>query len=410
MRINVWGINYWPELIGIAVYNREMCDYLSSAGFQVDMVTAFPYYPFWKKRREDKHKLYRIDTVDNVIVHRCWHYVPRRPSPILRILHEGSFAITSIIRQLTLPAPDLYIIVSPPLVLGLAAWIVSRIKRAPFLFHIQDLQPDAALGLSMLKHGRSARVLYALERLAYKKASLISCISKQMLNAVIAKGVPPEKLLEFPNWIDLPDANSLPQRGAWKKRKSIKANVQIVSYCGNLGIKQGLELILRVAELMRDKDSVLFVIAGDGAQRQSIEEFKKEHSMDNLLLESVLPANEHSELLVDSDVCIITQSKGSGASFLPSKLLKTLAFERPILTNAEPDSALFEALKEGQFGRSTMNHNPKEFAQALSELLADQTERARLGAAGRQYVQRFSKDIVLRAFLSVIRQKAGQAS
>lgn len=410
MRINVWGINYWPELIGIAVYNHEMCDYLSSAGFKVDMVTAFPYYPFWKKRPDDQHKLYRTDAVGEVIVHRCWHYVPRRPSPILRIFHEGSFAITSIIKQLTLPAPDLYIIVSPPLVLGLAAWIVSRIKRTPFLFHIQDLQPDAALGLSMLKHGRSARVLYALERLAYQKASSISCISKQMLNAVAAKGVPPEKLLEFPNWIDLPDVQSLPESGAWKTRKGIAAAVQIVSYCGNLGIKQGLELILRVAELMKDKDSVLFVIAGDGAQRQSIEEFKKEHNLDNLWLESVLPANEHSELLVDSDICIITQSRGSGASFLPSKLLKTLAFERPILTNAEPDSALFEALKEGQFGRSTMNQNPAEFAQALCELLADKTERARLGAAGRQYVQRFSRDIVLPAFLSAIRQKIGRVN
>jgi colanic acid biosynthesis glycosyl transferase WcaI len=404
MKISVWGINYWPELIGIAVYNRELCEFLCSGGFQVDMVTAFAYYPFWKKQPADKNKLYRTDRIGKVNVHRCWHYVPRKPSPLLRILHEGSFAVTSTIKQLMLPTPDLYLVVSPPLVLGLAAWIVSKIKRAPFHFHIQDLQPDAALGLNMLRDGRSARVLYALERLAYAKALSISCISDQMRAAVVAKGVPPSKVSEFPNWVELPDLASLPARGTWKTQRGIAPNMQIASYCGNLGVKQGLELVLKAAKLMQDKVPVLFVIAGDGAQRSAVEQFKHQHKLDNVILESVLSESEHSALLVDSDVCLITQSPGSGAAFLPSKLLKTLAFQRAVLTNAEHNSALACAIEEGQFGYSIANQDAQAYALALEALLADESARKRLGEAGRAYISRFHREIVLPEFMRFLQQ------
>src|SRR5437763_6848405 len=147
MRIVVWGINYAPEITGIAPHNVALCEFLQRNGHDVEMVTTFAYYPAWRKRDEDRHQLFRTDRINEVRVHRCWHFVPARVSALKRIVHEATFVWTSTLRILMLPRPDVFVVVSPPLLLGAAGWFVSKLKRAPFVFHVQDMQPDAAVGL-----------------------------------------------------------------------------------------------------------------------------------------------------------------------------------------------------------------------------------------------------------------------
>ena len=178
MRITVWGINYSPELTGIGSFNSGLCEHLAESGHQVEMVTSFPYYPSWRKIPGDRGRFFRTDKFDDVLVHRCWHYVPAKGTTLRRIWHELSFAISSLIRVLFLPRPDLYIIVSPPLALGPLAAIMVRLKRRRYMFHVQDLQPDAAVGLGMLKAGLFTRCLYSLESWAYRDAAIVSGISR----------------------------------------------------------------------------------------------------------------------------------------------------------------------------------------------------------------------------------------
>src|ERR1041385_3261731 len=151
MRVIVWGINYAPEITGIAPHNVALCEFLRGKGDDVEMVTTFAYYPVWQKRDEDRYRFFRTDLINGVPVHRCWHFVPRKVSAWKRIIHEATFIAISTVRVLSLKRADVYVIVSPPLLLGMAAWFVTRIKHAPFVFHVQDLQPDAAVGLGMLK-------------------------------------------------------------------------------------------------------------------------------------------------------------------------------------------------------------------------------------------------------------------
>src|SRR6185436_7169770 len=106
-----------------------------------------------------------------------------KASTLKRIVHEGTFVPVSFLRQLTLPAADAYVVVSPPLLLGAAAWLLGKIKRRPFVVHVQDLQPDAAAGLGMLKKGALIRALYRLEKFAYRKAARVSGITPGMLEA-----------------------------------------------------------------------------------------------------------------------------------------------------------------------------------------------------------------------------------
>ena len=214
MRIIVWGINYWPEVTGIAPFNRGMCRFLSARGHQVSMVTSFAYYPSWRKSPTDRGRILRTDVADEIPIHRCWHYVPAKATTLRRILHELSFGLLSFARTLFLPRADLYLVVSPPLILGPLAGLICWLKRSQYVFHVQDLQPDAALVLGMMRqHSLLGRVLHGMAAKSYREASLVSGISHSMLAAFAEKNVPPDKRHYLPNWVEIPVASGQSQQG-----------------------------------------------------------------------------------------------------------------------------------------------------------------------------------------------------
>ncbi len=395
MKVTVWGINYAPELTGIAPYNAALCEYLQRQGHTVRMVTSFPYYPAWKKQPDDAGRLFRTDEGNGVTVHRCWHYVPRRPGTLKRILHEASFVGSSLLRLLCLPRADVLVVVSPPLLLGAAAWLLTRVKLAPVVFHVQDMQPDAALGLGMLKPGRFMRLLYALEAFAYARAARVSAISRGMLAAMAGKGVPAEKLIYFPNGVSLPDAR--PEPGCFRARHGLRAEDFVAVYSGNLGVKQGLEVLIEAAARVTNP-RLQIVICGDGAMRPQLEDRVRELKLGNVRLLPLQSEPHYLEMLADADLTLVTQQRGSGAFFFPSKLLRSLALARPVLTVADEQSELARALAEGGFGVNVPPGRAEDLARALAELAAAPERLRAFREAGRRYVAQFEQGRVLRDF------------
>ena len=398
MRIIVWGINYAPEITGISPHNVALCEFLRRNGHEVEMLSTFSYYPAWKKRPEDRGAIYRTDLINGVPIHRCWHYVPSHVSALKRIIHEGSFVATSSLRALVLPRPDAFVVVSPPLLLGAAAWFVGGIKRVPFVFHVQDLQPDAAVGLGMLRQGWFTRALFWLEKFAYRHATRVSGISEEILDAFRRKGVPEEKLMLFPNTVIVPDAASIPARGSFRAKNRFGADEFLAIYAGNLGVKQGLEILLDAASLLANKPHIRVILCGDGAQRPALEKAVKERQLTNVYMLPLKAGREYQELLVDADVSLITQQSGSGNAFFPSKLLVTLAHSSPVLTVADEESALAKAVRSGGFGVNITPGNPQRLAQALGEMADKRATLAEWGIAGRQYVSRFDQQPVMERF------------
>jgi colanic acid biosynthesis glycosyl transferase WcaI len=397
--IIVWGINYPPEVAGIAPCNAALCEHLRAQSHRVRMVTSFAYYPEWRKLPEDRGRFYRRETIRGVEVHRCWHFVPRRPATITRILHELSFVLFSWLKVMSLPRPDVYVVVSPPLLLGVAAWVASRLKRAPFVFHVQDLQPDAAQTLGMLKEGLMLRTLRAIESLAYRKAALVTGIIPGMTRAFAHKGVPESKIAIFSNGIELPATDGFPPAGRFRQRAGVAADEFLGTYSGNLGAKHGVEILLEAARLMSGR-RIRLVICGDGARREFLEQRARELGLTNVLFLPLQSDAEYQELMVDSDMYFVTQQAGSGALFFPSKLLKGLAFSKAIIVVADGQSELTRAAAEGQFALVVNPDNPAALAAAVERLAADPTERAALGVAGRKYAEQFELKGVLAGFES----------
>jgi colanic acid biosynthesis glycosyl transferase WcaI len=397
VRITVWGINYLPELTGIAPFNTELCNFLKSQGHDARMVTTFSYYPAWCKLPSERFRLFRTDNIEDVTVYRCWHYVPQKVTAFKRILHEGTFVLTSFCRQIFLSRPDVFVVISPPLFLGFAAWLIGKIKRAPFVFHVQDLQPDAASTLGMIKSRALIRVLYGLEKLAYTKAARVSGISRGMLSAFEKKGVSEDRRIYFPNGVELPDSSHIPPPGAFRKSHGFSSTDFLAVYSGNLGVKQGLEVLIEAARLMTEP-RIRIVICGEGNQRERLMNLAKAHQLQNVIFIPLQPELRYHEMLVDADICVIPQQRGVGNFFFPSKLLTALAFSRPVISIADEESELVEAVNAGGFGVNVEPSNPARLAELISRLALEPERLQKMGGAGQRFAGQFEMKTVQKQF------------
>src|SRR5262249_4144724 len=176
MRILMLGINYWPEETGIAVFNTGRCEYLAAQGHDVTICTGLPYYPRWRVDDQYRGRLFLHERRHGVRILRSYLYVPHRVTTLRRIVHEASFVASSCIRAMAGRRPDILVTESPPLALALTSVLLSRLWRVPYVFHVSDLQPDAAVDLGMLSTGPVTRMLFGIERLAYRHAALVATL------------------------------------------------------------------------------------------------------------------------------------------------------------------------------------------------------------------------------------------
>jgi colanic acid biosynthesis glycosyl transferase WcaI len=416
VKVLLWGINYAPESTGIAPFNRELCEYLASRGHQVTAVTAFAYYPVWRKRPEDRRQLFRTEVLGGVNLLRCWCYVPAKVTTLRRIIHELSFCVLSASRILSLPRADVYVVVSPPLALGFFAWLVTALKGSRFVFHVQDLQPDAAVGLGMLKRGWLVQALYAFERLAYAKAAVVSGISRGMMMAFRDKGVAESRRAMLPNWLR---EGSVLDRGpvarvAAREKFGVRDGALLACYAGNLGRKQSLEILVEAARRLPADSSdetknVRVIIAGDGAGREALERALANSPGAPVQLLPLLSDADYESLLVAADVALITQAAGTGQFFFPSKLLSVLAAGLPVVAVADESSELAGAVREGGFGEIVPPGAAAGLAGILQKVAGDR-DLLRKWSGQAKWVRKFSRERVLPEFEAVLASAAPNGS
>lgn len=356
MKFLLYSINHAPELTGIGKYNGEMMQALSQQGIDCLVVTAPPYYPEWQVHGGFNNG-YSTELQGKVRVLRNPLYVPNTVTTLKRLVHLASFALSSFGRLLTLlrEKPDVVMLVQPTLFCAPGALIYSALTGAKTILHIQDFEVDAMFGLGMAgkdsvtpSPGATAqpslkkRLVLGVERWLMNRFDKVSSISHSMLAKASQKGVAKEKLLFFPNWSDTgfvnPDVDSSVLRAQW----GYAPNDKIVLYSGNIGQKQGLEIVLEAAAAFADQPQVKFVIIGNGAYRETLAAEAASRGLQNLEFKPLQAWELVPQILVMTDVHLVVQKKGVADAVLPSKLTNILAAGGHALVTAEQSTELGE--------------------------------------------------------------------
>lgn len=402
MRIHMIGINYWPESTGIAVFSTGRAEYLATQGHQVTMCTAVPYYPEWRISGEYRRRMFATERRNSVKILRCPLYVPSVVTPFRRVLHEASFVVAALLRSLLCRRPDVLFIISPPLGLAVVAWFLSRFWwRVPYVFHVADLQPDTALDLGMVKPGTVARLLYAVERLAYRRAAVVSTLTEAMRARIVAKGMPAEKVRLLPDWTD-PELFELPAPadGRPLRREFGLADQFVVLHIGNMGVKQGLEVVLAAAERSRHVEGVTYVLVGDGAMRPMLQAHAQARGLSNVWLIPLLPREPFLGLLALADVCLVTQQRTVADVVFPSKVLTLLAAGKPVIASVSAASEVARVVAAAGAGQVVTPEDPDALGAAVEQLRRDAVLRGRMAAAGRSYARRaWDRETTLQSML-----------
>jgi colanic acid biosynthesis glycosyl transferase WcaI len=402
MKILVASINFAPDHSGIALYSTDLPVFFAEKGHQVTMVTGFPYYPQWRKRPEDRRKLFAAEQYKGVRVLRGYLYVPSHVTIFKRMLHEFSFNFFAIINFLRANRHDVIVIISPPLLLGLVGVAFKYLWRAQLVFHIQDLQPDAALSLGMVKPGFMTRTLLSIERFVYRHSDWVATITQGMLNRLVEKGVPRHKLGLYYNWIDVEQASRSRPQGRFRARYCPQPGKFIIAYAGNIGVKQGVDVLVDVADALKDDPRFRFFIIGDGADKPRLLKLAESRRLSNLDFLPFLSEPDYFEMLADVDLTFVAQRSGTGNVFFPSKLLGIMAIGRPLLVSADPDSELARVIVAERAGVVASAADVPALVGHIRRLAKDPAELERLGHNGNLSVRKFDRAQVLSGFLKRI--------
>lgn len=408
-RILVSGINYAPENIGTGKYTGEMCEWLVSRGHDVRVVTAPPYYPAWKVWPGFHRLWYSRERRNGVDLVRCPIWVPKQPRGMTRILHLASYAASSLLALLQAMAwrPQVVVTIAPTLASAPGAWLVAKFTGARSWLHIQDFEVDAAMDMGIVEAGPFKRLALGAERWLLRLFDRVSTISPKMLERLAYKGVDQDRCVSFPNWADIDAISPLEVPSAYRSELDLPDDAVVALYSGNMGLKQGLELLGDAANALAGQAHLYFVFGGEGPARAALEDACA--GLSNVRFLGLQPTERLRDWLGLADIHLLPQRADVADLVMPSKLTGMLASGRAVLATALPGTGVANALQRS--GVVTPPADVSAFVSALGALAADPQRRSALGAAARaQALATLSRDAILGTFESQLMALAGAAA
>jgi len=380
LRILFVVLNYDPEPIGCGKYNGEFARSLAERGHDVRVICAPPYYPWWKIQEPYSAFRYKYEVVDGVKIIRCPLYIPKRLSGLKRIFHLLSAGLNFFPTVLWgLPfRPHVIFNVQPTLATSLVAYLLANLTGAKFWLHVQDIEVAAASKLRMVPKP-VLRWAERIERRIYWRASKVSTISESMAEKLVQRGSP-EKVAIFPNWVDT-NRITPQETSSYRQELGISSDTFVALYAGNMGEKQGLEVVLGAAKILQNNPNIQFVLAGEGSLRTEL--LEGAHSLPNVRFLPLQAAARMSDFLALGNVHLVPQKAGVGDLVMPSKMTAILSAGRPSIVTALPNDEL--ASIGDQCGISVLPGDVAGFANAIRYLASEPEDCKMLGIQARQY-------------------------
>jgi putative colanic acid biosynthesis glycosyltransferase WcaI len=404
MRIMFMAQCYAPENVSAAVLITELATDLARRGHHVVFITGAPNYPQGRVFAGYRNRVYHVEWLDGVRVVRTWSYISPRQTFWPRLLHYGTYSASAFYGGLFAGEPDIIVSYSPPLPLGLSAWLLSRLWRVPWVLEVEDLYPDAAVAAGVLHNQGVISFFSAMERFLYRHATHVSVISESFRRNLDRKGVPPEKITVIPVWADPDIVRPLPRENDFRRRHDLSGKL-VAMYAGNLGLTSCLEDVLTAAKLLKNEADIRFVLVGEGVKKCELEAMAHDAELTNVLFLPYQPREIFPEMLAAADVGLVTLNSSSASSSLPSKIFNVMASARPIVAVAPLDSEIAHLVEDVHCGMVVPPEQPARLAEVLAGLRGQAALMAEAGQNGRVELEsRYSRRGCVDAYENMLSQ------
>ena len=407
MRFLILSQYYKPEPIPKP---SDLAQALKERGHEVVVITGFPSYPKGRLYEGYRLRLLQREMIDGIPVVRTFEYAYHGRRALGRFLNYFSFMVSAPLGLFLAPHFDVIYVWHPPLTVGIAAWLISLLRRVPFVYDVQDIWPEAAVLSGILKPGFVVRCLSRIEKFVYRRADHLLVVTPGAKDNLVSKGVRPEKITPMPHWIDeerfaFQDES---QRDPVRREQHWEGRF-VVLFAGNLGLVQGLDTVIECAALCAQEARALFVFIGDGANQSVLENLAKAKGLlgRNIQFIERQPMEKMPRFLGAADALLVHLKRSELSNYvIPSKTLAYLASGKPILMAMEGAAA--DLVREAKAGVVVAPECPPDMAAAVRELsgMTPQALRA-FGENGRSYlVAHFAKQTVVPLYEALLARVA----
>ena len=385
--------HFEPDTAPTGVVMTRIVRELAELGHEIHVVTALPWYREHKVESEWVQTTWRTRTSVT-----AWGSVTRlnpfagddKKNLWRRALGFVGFSVISVVAGLSAGRAsngkrrvDAVIAMSPPLTLGLSGWLIAKGRRAPLLFNIQDVFPDAAIETGAIKNKSVIAASRLLEKISYRAARVVTVLSDDLRENISAKlpAAHSEKAVVIPNFVDTEAIQPLGRMTQYRHDLGIDDR-PVVMYAGNVGFSQSLNLLIEAA---REFPEVAFVVNGSGAARASLEIEAKE--LKNVIFGDYQPSERLAEVLATADIHVVLLKKGLGKVSVPSKTYSIMASGRAVVAAIDPGTEVVRLIEGAQCGVAVAPVDPTALIEALRTMLDDPSQIRQMGERAREFVE-----------------------
>jgi glycosyltransferase involved in cell wall biosynthesis len=403
MRILFLTHNFPPEANAVAIRTYEHAKLWVKMGHQVEVVTCAPNHPKGKLYEGFRNKLLQREQMDGIDVVRVWSYLAANEGVVLRSLNYLSFPLSAIAQSWRLARPDIIVSSSPQMLTALSGYLISRLKRVPWVLEIRDLWPASIVAVGALKRGPVVRGLEALERFAYRNADHIVSVTRSFVDHFEALGVPREKVSVIPNGADIA-LFAEPRYDAALAAELGVTGKFVAAYVGTHGMAHSLTTVLDAAERLRGRDDIRFLLVGSGAEQARLRARRDAMGLANVIMLDQQPRQRMPAIWGLANASIVHLRKTPlFRAVIPSKIFEAMAAGVPTLLGVEGEAA--GIITDAGAGLLFEPENAGALAEAVTRLAENPDLAKSLGANGRRAAaEHYDRRVIAARYLELLQR------
>jgi colanic acid biosynthesis glycosyl transferase WcaI len=383
MRILVLSYFYAPDGGPAAPLFSMLCESLERKGHDVTVICTTPHYNSGEVDFKYRERYIQWSKENGVNVIRILVPSLQRSNLRKRLIQIICYQIGSSwagLRQ----KYDVILLANPGFAFLLPFTILSVLRRTPAIVSVQDIYPNIGVTLGILNNRALVGAVSWVEHFCLSRSKIVQVISQSFIDPLRSLGISESKMVVVDNWVDTDLIKPLPRDNGFSREYGFSESF-VVLYAGNMGFSQGLELVLRAADLLKNEPDIKFVFLGDGAMKGDLMAQAQEQELENVVFLPFQPRARLPEVLATADVSLVPLRKGIGAASLPSKCFSILASGRPLLASVDEDSDTCKLVRKSGGGICIPPGKPDVLAKTIMELKNDPSQREILGQNGRRF-------------------------